>query len=102
MIACSMHIQCFNKPLAIVLCKFFILFFTSIQNSVDTLTPMSTSHQRSFANPGQWVWCINVETGSIPMQTIPDASEKDVMSQNQTHVLKKHRGHMLCAYSFRA
>jgi len=53
MIACSMHIQCFNKPLAIVLYKFFILFFTSIQNSVDTLTPMSTSHQRSFANPGQ-------------------------------------------------
>jgi len=47
----------------------------------------------------QRVWCVNIETGSTRTQTIPDASEKDVMSRNQTHVLKKHTGCMLCAYS---
>jgi len=34
------------------------------------------------------------------MQTIPDASEKDVTSGNQTYALKKCAGRMPCAYSF--
>jgi len=34
------------------------------------------------------------------MQTIPDASEKDVTSLNQTHALKKRIGRMPCASSF--
>ena len=35
-------------------------------------------------------------------QTIPDASEKDVTSRNQTHALKKRTGRMTCAYSWTA
>ena len=41
----------------------------------------STSHHRSFLNPGQWVWCVNIETASTRTQTMPDASEKDVRSK---------------------
>jgi len=48
---------------------------------------------RSFLNPEQWVWCVNIETGSTRTQTIPDATEKDATSQNQTHACatKTHR-----------
>jgi len=35
-------------------------------------------------------------------QTIPDASEKDETSRNQTHAPKKRIGRMPCASSFRA
>ena len=61
----------------------------------------SESHRRSFPNPGQWVWCVNIATGSTRMQTIPDALEKDVTSWNQTHAPKKRRGRMPCAYSLK-
>ena len=36
---------------------------------------------------------------STRTQIIPDASEKDAMSRNQTHALKKRTGRMPCAYS---
>jgi len=36
---------------------------------------------------------------STRTQTIPDASEKDVTSRNQTHALKRRTGRMPCAYS---
>jgi len=48
----------------------------------------------------QWVWCVNIDTGSTWTQTIPDASEKDVTSRNQTHAPKKRTGRILCEYSF--
>jgi len=48
----------------------------------------------------QWVWCINIETGSTRTQTIPDASEKDVTLRSQTHALKKRTGRVPCAYNF--
>jgi len=38
---------------------------------------------------------------SFQTQTIPDASEKDVTSRNQTHAPRKRRGRMPCASSFR-
>jgi len=42
----------------------------------------------------QWVWCVNIETGSSSTrtQTIPDASEKDLTSRNRR---------MSCAYSLK-
>ena len=53
-----------------------------------------------FPEPGQWVWCVNIQTGSTPTKTIPDASEKDATSQNQTQACAKktHRTHP-CASS---
>jgi len=36
----------------------------------------STSHQRSFPNTEQWVWCVNIETGSTRTQTIPDGRDE--------------------------
>jgi len=54
----------------------------------------STSHQRSFPNPWQRVWCVNIETGSRRTQTIPYVSLKDVTSRNQTQEPPKRRGRM--------
>jgi len=52
--------------------------------------------------PEPWaVRLVHLETGSTRTQTIPDASEKDVTSRNQTHAPKKRRGPMPCAYSFK-
>ena len=48
----------------------------------------------------KWVWSVNIETGSTRMQTVPNASEKDVTSRNKTLALKKRMGRMPCAYSF--
>jgi len=41
---------------------------------------------------------MNIETGSTRTQTISDASEKHVMSQNQAHAPKKgtSRTHAVC------
>jgi len=50
----------------------------------------STSYHSSFPNPGQWIWCVNIETGRTRTQTIADTSEKDVTSRNQTHGRGEH------------
>jgi len=93
------QIQCvsaIHKVLEIVLQMFCILFFTSVQNRVYKYIS-STPH---FLNLEQWIWCVKIETGSTRTQTIPNASKKDVTSQNQTHAPKKRTGCMLCASSF--
>ena len=46
-------------------------FFLSQHKIVSTSTP----HHHSFRNPGQWIWCVNIETGSTQTQTIPDARD---------------------------
>jgi len=57
---------------------------------------------RSFLNPEQWVSCVNMATGYTRTQTIPDATEKDATSQNQTHACaKKTHRTQPCAFSFR-
>jgi len=58
------------------------------------------SEQWVWSESEQWVWCVNIEARSSRTQTIPDSSEKDVTSRNQTHALKKRTGRVPCDYSF--
>jgi len=90
--------MCFSYQRTIDNCSGDVLhlFFTPIQSSVY-------EHIISPLFPEPWAESLmrqyTIETG-FWTQAIPDASEKDVSSWNQTHAPKKRTGRMLCAYSF--